>query len=111
MQLTDRPGAWQGGGRVKRKTEPKRRQPTPRCLAVVHNPYRAKQHNVRKGDRVQVKFESTGAPRLHIGTVTKVGLSRGRFKAEFPRTWAAEESHTIDPVSQQHSTAQLCRAL
>jgi hypothetical protein len=63
---------------------------------------------VRKGDRVQVKFTHSS----HIGTVTKVGVpvhvpSFGRggagysdygFVAEFSRTNASAESHTINPA-------------
>ena len=63
---------------------------------------------MRKGDRVQVKFTHSS----HIGTVTKVGVpvhvpSFGRggagysdygFVAEFSRTNASAESHTINPA-------------
>ena len=64
--------------------------------------------DVRKGDRVQVKFTNSS----HIGTVIKIGVPVGLlcgragdysdhqygFVAEFSRTNADAESHTINPA-------------
>lgn len=54
---------------------------------------------------MQVKFTNSS----HIGTVIKIGLGYGKFVAEFARTYAKDESHTIDPKLHEFNILRVIR--